>query len=226
MPAQTTSRLLTAADEVLLAKRIERGDLSAKEQMIESNVGLVYALAGPYRGRGVPFDDLVQEGVVGLIRAVERFDHRRGRRFSTYAAWWIRHSFMDALDKARPIRIPPAAARQRAQRDLPRVTASLDESISEDGTPLYELIADEDDQPPWQRAAELESRREVWSMLRKLPARHRQVLVRRYGLVGDHVQTHAQIGASLGVGEERSRQLERQALHWLHELGGGLRLAA
>jgi RNA polymerase primary sigma factor len=226
MPGQTANRLLSAADEVRLAKRIERGDLSAKEQMIESNLRLVYTLARPYRGRGVPFDDLVQEGVVGLIRAVERFDHRRGRRFSTYAAWWIRHSFMDALDKARPIRIPAAAARQRAQRDLPRVTASLDAPIGEDGTPLYELVADDDAQPPWQRAEELETRRQVWSMLRKLPPRHRQVLVRRYGLVGDQVQTHAQIGASLGVGEERTRQLERQALQWLHELVGGLRLAA
>jgi RNA polymerase primary sigma factor len=226
MPAQTANRLLTAADEVRLAKRIERGDLSAKEQMIESNVGLVYALAGPYRGRGVPFDDLVQEGVVGLIRAVERFDHRRGRRFSTYAAWWIRHSFMDALDKARPIRIPAAAARQRAQRDLPRVTASLDEPIGEDGTPLYEVIADDDAQAPWQRAADVETRRQAWSMLRMMPPRHREVLVRRYGLVGDRVETHAQIGARLGVGEERTRQLEREALHRLRELGSGHRLAA
>jgi RNA polymerase primary sigma factor len=223
MPGQTANRLLTAADEVRLAKRIERGDLSAKEQMIESNLGLVYALAGTYRGRGVPFEDLVQEGVVGLIRAVERFDHRRGRRFSTYAAWWIRHSFMDALDTARPIRIPAAAARLR---DLPRVTASLDESIGEDGTPLYEVIADDDAQPPWQRAEELETRRQVWSMLRMMPSRHREVLVRRYGLVGDRVRTHAQIGAVLGLGEERSRQLEREALHRLRELGGGQRLAA
>jgi RNA polymerase primary sigma factor len=226
MPGQTANRLLTAADEVRLAKRIERGDLSAKERMIESNMGLVYALAGHYRGRGVPFDDLVQEGVVGLIRAVERFDHRRGRRFSTYAAWWIRHSFMDALDKARPIRIPAAAARQRAQRDLPRVTASLDEPIGEDGTPLYEVIADDDAQAPWQRAADVETQRQVWSMLRMMPPRHREVLVRRYGLVGDRVETHAQIGARLGVGEERTRQLEREALHRLRELGGAHRLAA
>jgi RNA polymerase primary sigma factor len=120
MPAQTANRLLTAADEVQLAKRIERGDLSAKEQMIESNLGLVHALAGPYRGRGVPYEDLVQEGVVGLIRAVERFDHRRGRKFSTYAAWWIRRSLMDALDKARPIRIPASAARQRVARRVDR----------------------------------------------------------------------------------------------------------
>ena len=226
MSGQTANRLLTAADEVRLAKRIERGDLSAKEQMIESNLRLVHALARPYRGRGVPYEDLVQEGVVGLIRAVERFDHRRGRKFSTYAAWWIRRSLMDALDKARAIRIPAAAARQRAQRDLPRVTQSLDAPIGEDATPLYELIADEAAQSPWQRADELEARREVWSMLGKLPPRHRQVLARRYGLVADRVQTHAQIGALLGVGEERSRQLERQALQWLRELGGGLRLAA
>src|SRR6516164_3266033 len=90
--------LLSAAEEVSLAKRIERGDLKAKERMIESNLRLVFAIARSYRGRGVPFADLVQEGTIGLVRAVERFDHRREVKFSTYAVWWIRRSMRDAIE--------------------------------------------------------------------------------------------------------------------------------
>ena len=90
-------RLLTADEEVRLARRIESGDLQAKELMIESNLRLVFAIARSYRGRGVPFADLVQEGTIGLVRAVERFDYRRGLKFSTYAVWWIRRSLLDAV---------------------------------------------------------------------------------------------------------------------------------
>src|SRR5262245_51180671 len=108
------TRLLTAADEARLARRIERGDLAAKDELVTANLRLVHALAQPYRNRGVPFEDLVQEGSLGLIRAAEKFDHRRGLKFSTYAAWWIRRSIMDALANARPIRIPAGAQRQRA----------------------------------------------------------------------------------------------------------------
>src|SRR5215207_7784861 len=109
-----SDQLLTAADEVRLARRIEQGDMAAKEQMIVSNLRLVQALAAPYRGRGVPTEDLVQEGTLGLMRAVERFDHRRGLKFSTYAVWWIRRSLSDAVGDARTIRIPAAAQRQLA----------------------------------------------------------------------------------------------------------------
>src|SRR4051812_33569525 len=98
---------LTAADELRLAKLIERGDLEAKHEMIERNVGLVVALARPYAGRGLPLDDLVQEGSIGLIRAVEKFDYRRGYKFSTYAVWWIRRAVTRAIaDKGRTIRMP------------------------------------------------------------------------------------------------------------------------
>src|SRR5437588_5636849 len=107
-------RLLSAAEEVGLAKDIERGDLKAKERMIESNLRLVVAVARPYRGRGVAFADLVQEGTVGLIRAVERFDHRRGLKFSTYAVWWIRRSLLDAIAGSQVIRIPAKARQQLA----------------------------------------------------------------------------------------------------------------
>jgi RNA polymerase primary sigma factor len=108
--------LLTAAEEVALAKRVERGDRQAKERMINSNLRLVVSIAKRYRGHGVSFGDLIQEGVIGLNRAVEKFDWRKGFKFSTYATWWIRQSCQRAIsNQGRTIRVPAHVHERRAK---------------------------------------------------------------------------------------------------------------
>jgi RNA polymerase primary sigma factor len=249
--------VLSAADQARLGLAIERGDQRAREEMITANLPLVRFVARRYRGLGVSSEDLVQEGTVGLVRAVDRFDHRRGAKFSTFAVWWIRRAVIDAVEGARTIRLPSQAARGlaavaradtelrrhgaepptteaiaertgltanavRTLREAARVTASLDARAGEDGASLGDLVPDPEPEDPWRRLDGQETRRQVWAMLKVIPPRHREVLVRRFGIAGD-AQTHVEIGAALGVSEERSRQLERQALHWLRELDGGRR---
>lgn len=249
------SRQLSAAEEIALAKRIERGDQRAKKTMVERNLGLVLWVARTQRDVDVPFADLVQEGTVGLLRAAERFDHRRGVKFSTYAVWWIRRSIRDAVAAASVIRIPAEARRQQAAirhaeaeldrsasrlhsdaeiaehtglsvttvrsvRGAAKVTASLDAPIGTGATPVVAYLADHRVADPVEAVIAREDRGEVAALLRLLPRRHREVLVRRYGLNGHGIQSHAEIGAWLGVGEERSRQLEREALNRLRSIVG------
>ncbi|TMJ94688.1 MAG: sigma-70 family RNA polymerase sigma factor [Actinobacteria bacterium] len=141
--------LLTAADEVELSKRIEQGDMAAKRRMIESNLRLVVSIAKNYRNQGLPFLDLIQEGMFGLIRAVEKFEWQRGLKFSTYATWWIRQAVARAIaDKARTIRVPVHVVErmqkmQRAERYLWTQLArepSLAEIAEEAGLPLQQAL--------------------------------------------------------------------------------------
>jgi RNA polymerase primary sigma factor len=126
-------KLLTAADEVTLAKRIERGDPVAKRRMIESNLRLVVSIAKGYRGLGVPFLDLIQEGTLGLNRAVEKFDWRRGYKFSTYATWWIRQSVQRAVaNHARTIRVPVHVVER--QQKLSRAARRLEVELGREAT--------------------------------------------------------------------------------------------
>lgn len=221
--------------------------------MIEANIGLVRAIAGSYRRTGASSADLIQEGIIGLIKAVEGFDPERGVKFSSYASWWIRRSLLDAIGAERTIRIPPRATHElvaigRAEEQLrrrghqnvtseaiaaraglpvssvrhlqhaARVTASLEDAAAPNGSRLADLLSDPDAVNPEERLEEAELRSELASLLRLLPARHRDVLIRRYGIAGAEPESHARIGARLGVKEERSRQLEREALHRLHSL--------
>lgn len=240
---------LSAGEQTRLARKARLGDGAARRQLVEGNLRLVFAVARRYRGRGVPLADLVQEGTIGLSQAVARFDPDHGAAFSTYAVWWIRRAMLDAIAAARPIRVPPPAARRlaavrRAEADLrharsgpvtaeaiadrtglsaatvrslrgtPLVSASLDDPVGEDGASLGDLVADENAADPVERTIADDDRRSVLKLLRLLPPRHREVLCRRYGLRAP-AESHAEIGARLGVGEERSRQIEREALHRL-----------
>ncbi|MBM3678289.1 MAG: sigma-70 family RNA polymerase sigma factor [Actinobacteria bacterium] len=130
--------LLTAAEEVTLAKRVERGDLAAKERMINSNLRLVVSIAKRYRGHGVPFLDLIQDGVIGLNRAVEKFDWRKGYKFSTYATWWIRQACQRSVaNQSATIRVPVHV--QERQQKLGRARQRLEVTLGRQPT-LEELV--------------------------------------------------------------------------------------
>src|SRR4051812_40986386 len=222
------SRQLWAAEEIALAKRIERGDRQAKDTMVERNLGLVLWVARAYRDADVPFTDLVQEGTVGLLRAAERFDHRRGVKFSTYAVWWIRRSIRDAVSGSSVIRMPAEARRHQAAvrqaeaeldrsaqrshsdaeiaertglsvatvrsvRGAARVTASLDAPIGPGAAPAVTQLADHGVADPAEAVIAREHRGEVAALVRMLPGRHREVLIRRYGLNDHAVETHEEI---------------------------------
>jgi RNA polymerase primary sigma factor len=142
--------LLTAAQEVKLTKLVERGDAGAKQTMIESNLRLVVSIAKNYRNRGLPFLDLIQEGTLGLMRAVDKFDWRRGYKFSTYASWWISQAVARGLaDKARTIRMPMHIVQRRQQLDrAERMLAvelgrepTLQEMAERAGLPLRQALA-------------------------------------------------------------------------------------
>ena len=182
--------LLTAAEEVELAKRIERGDMAAKERMITSNLRLVVSIARRYQTQGITLGDLIQEGVIGLIRATEKFDWRKGFKFSTYATWWIRQAVQRGVaNKSRTIRIPVHVV-EREQK----VARTERELIAKLGyEPSDEEIA----------------------KVSKLPERQRDVISLRFGLGGGEPTSLEQIGKELGITRERVRQIEADALRRL-----------
>lgn len=246
-------RVLTAADEVRLSRRVAQGDRHAREQMIECNLRLVASVVRPFRGCGVPYADLVQEGTVGLVQAVDRFDHRRGWKFSTYAVWLIRRAVLDAIAAGRVIRIPAEASRQlaavrcaeaglardgsrrssdaaiaertgiscasvRSLRQSAWVAASLDTPSGPDSVILSDVLADRSERDVADGVLAEARSAELAKVLRLLPDRHRGVLIQRYGLDGSAIRTHRDIGCRLGIGEERVRQIESEALRRLRSV--------
>jgi RNA polymerase primary sigma factor len=210
--------LLTAADERRLARLIERGDLQAKDRLVSSNLRLVASVARRYVGRGLPMEDLLQEGVVGLIRAAEKYDWRRGTRFSTYAVPWIRQSITHALaNTSRMVRLP---APQHLEADR---LARAERGLLEEGreTSLAALAA-----ATGMKEAAIERVRRadapvaslaIKRSLERLEGRDRDVMWLRYGLDGHGQRTLGAVGTAVGLSPERVRQLEAAALDRLHE---------
>ena len=241
--------LLGRDEELDLARRARKGGLRARERLIEKNLRLVVSVAKRYRGMGLPFEDLIQEGNVGLMKAVGKFDPDRGYRFSTYATWWIRQAVQRAVaDKGRTIRVPVHMGERirKVRKALGELSADReDEPTAEevagrlgwhpeevrlamkvvpDAISLNQRVGHEADYPELVEFVEddneLDTAREVARELgrsrlgeeiRRLPERHRYVLIRRYGLDDRAAETLERLSGELGVSRERVRQLQREA---------------
>ena len=213
--------LLSAAEQTELAKRIEQGDEEARKQMIGSNLRLVVHWARRYQGRGVDMIDLVQEGTFGLMRAVEKFDWRKGFRFSTYATWWIRQALQRAVQsKGRAIRLPEDALAAELEADpdhvrLPRVVASLDQPLTSDATATLGDVVSGDETPFEDEIARTLTLGKLDAAIDRLPELERDVVRLRFGLDGSSPASLESTARSLGIGVRRVRRIEASALAFL-----------
>ncbi|MAQ02657.1 MAG: RNA polymerase sigma factor RpoS [Alteromonadaceae bacterium] len=249
------SPLLTAEEEVHFARRSLKGCEASRKRMIVSNLRLVVKIARRYNNRGLALLDLIEEGNLGLIRAVEKFDPERGFRFSTYATWWIRQTIERAImNQTRTIRLPIhvvkelnvylRAARELAQEldheptaedialhlDKPIDEVSkmlrLNERISSVDTPiggendkaLLDILADDNEASPEDELQDSNIKQNIVSWLQELNAKQREVLARRFGLMGYEPSTLEDVGAEIGLTRERVRQIQVEGLRRLKDM--------
>ena len=202
---------LTREDEVALVARARRGEPDTADQLVRAHVAFVIRVAMEFRGRGVPFEDLVHEGCVGLLKAIRRFDASNGARFMTYAAFWVRKAILEAIaDGGRLVRVPryQKVHGRPVMREL-----HLDEPISaDDPRTLLDTLEDErGDGPDTTLMADDDARR-LRRHLRELPIREQAVIASRYGLDGEPAMTLMEVGTLLTLSRERVRQIESSAL--------------
>jgi RNA polymerase primary sigma factor len=219
-------KLLTPEQEIELAARIKKGDKRARELMIKANLRLVVKIARDYEGIGLPLLDLISEGNIGLMKAVERFDPAKGGKLSTYGSWWIKQSIKRALailgreptdeELAEDIGITPARVSQlRAAAVRP---ASLDAPIGDEESNNYaEVVQDENAFSPYEQLEEKTVTNMLQEMVETLEPREAMILRYRFGLDGSGEKTLEDVGVKFGVTRERVRQIQNIALRKLRK---------
>jgi RNA polymerase nonessential primary-like sigma factor len=217
------SPLLTAEEEVKYSRLAQQGDEEARKHMIESNLRLVVKIARRYMNRGLAFLDLIEEGNLGLIRAVEKFDPERGFRFSTYGTWWIRQTIERAIMNQTRTKIAELLNKpiENVERMLglnERVASTDSSMLSDSGKTLLDTIADKNTPDPTDTLQEEGVHSNIEDCLSRLSDKQREVVERRFGLHGHSVSTLEQVGQEIGVTRERVRQIQMDALKKLKRI--------